>query len=755
MKHLTTKVGNLFKEHFYVFILLFLSLIFFHNIISTTKVMNNLHYISDVTFYSYNVKEALKYGTLPLWTPYYYSGRPLFAQPEYYFIDLNLFLIILTGNIFLAMNFSVIAYLFIAGLGMYFLVFYLTGKKTASFISALIYMFNGFVHTFVVPGNIMILEGYSLIPLIFLFTVKALKSKQYILNSVIAGLFVALQIFVGGVIFLPYLFLLIVIYSIIYLIDKNIAQRATKLFLVGIMIAAVGFGVSAVKLLPGIEFINLSNRGVGIPYQEYLGEPIKATNFGFAFISNIFFKPEHISTAVGIAGFLLLILGLSKIKNRIMLFSLIIIILSLLLSHESFLTRLFFKVPIFNQVRHVERSIFMFAFASSILAGSGYTALETLNERHKKINSKFLFSAVMLLIFAELFLLQKFPQSTGLAEPSKIPVLDYISKDNSKFRVINLVLNEVIGASGYNYYSQLGIDDLKGGGGIWFNDYINYLAVAQYAPAKFWGILNAKYIIHDKNISLDGITYVSKFRECLENCQVGNAFGPYLYKNEKFLPRYYLVQNSILVVGDDSEAKKLIYALMLQDFNPANTVIVQGTKINDYDADFLSKFDYIILGKNSIDDASTSKLRQYISQGGHLLPDILNGQTSLSNEDIAMIFNNIKGYYKEVSRDQYSTNKIALNLNGEKGWLVASERFAYFQGWSAKIDEKNVEIFQADNVISTIFLDGDKGKLVFEYKPNSYKKGKLISTITVIIIIIYFSYIIYNRKFKTGDKNKV
>ena len=181
MNKAIVKLKNLAKEHFYVFVLLLLAVLFFRSIISPAKIMDNVHYINDVTFYSYNMKESLKQGTLPLWTPYYYSGRPLFAQPEYYFIDFNFLLILLTGNIYLAMNFSVIIHLFLAGLGMYILVKYLSENKMAAFISALVYMFNGFVHTFVVPGNIMVMEGYSLMPFIFLFTIKALKQKDFIL----------------------------------------------------------------------------------------------------------------------------------------------------------------------------------------------------------------------------------------------------------------------------------------------------------------------------------------------------------------------------------------------------------------------------------------------------------------------------------------------------------------------------------------------------------------------------------------------
>ncbi len=716
--------------------------------------MDNIHYISDVTFYSNNMKEAItKHKTLPLWTPYYYSGRPLFAQPEYHFIDFNLLLILLTGNIILAMNLSVIIHLFLAGVGMYFLVLFLINSKKAAFISALIYMFNGFVHTFVVPGNIMIIEGYSLIPFIFLFTVKALKNKDLIFNSIMAGIFTAFLIFVGGVIFIPYILLLIAIYSIIYIIDKNAFNRILKLIIVGILISAIALGVSAIKLLPGVEFVKLSNRGTGIPYQEYLGEPIKLNNFGSAFISNVFLKGEHISTAIGIAGFLLLIFGISRFKNKTVLFSSIVILLSLLLSHETFLTKLFFNIPVFNQVRHVERSIFMFAFAASILAGFGFIKIESLTDKYKKFNKNILFSIIIVLLLLELFMLQPFPQSANVWKANDIPILDYISKDQSKFRVINLALNDLIGASGYNYYSQLGIDDLKGGSGIWFNDYINFLSIAQYSPAKLWGILNAKYVIHNQNVSIEGLSLVGKFKECIENCEVGNAFGPFLYKNEKFLPRYYITPNSALVVGDASQAKQLIYSLIVQSSEPKNIVFLQDETINDYSIDFLAKFDYTFLVSGAVDSSSIEKLKAFKSKGGIVIPDILNEKNSITNEDLALISNSTKGILKEIKIGEFSHNKVTLELNGEKGWLVASERFAYFPGWTASINDNKVKIFGANNAVSAVYLNGQKGKLVFEYKPNSYKNGKTISIIAIIIIIAYFCYFIYKKK-SSGDENK-
>jgi len=265
--------------------------------------------------------------------------------------------------------------------------------------------------------------------------------------------------------------------------------------------------------------------------------------------------------------------------------------------------------------------------------------------------------------------------------------------------------------------------------------------------------LNAKYIVSDTKLEASNMTLVKKFSECKE-CAVGNAFGPYLYKNDLFLPRYYMVQKGILVVGDASLVKEVVYSIMLQDWDPKSAVLIEGTKINDYDLDFLKEFSVILLVKDSVDQNSIEKLRGFSSQGGVIVPDILNGQNSVSNEDISLILKKTTTGYKEINIDEYSNNKVVLDLNEERGWLVASERFAHFPGWAASINGKDIKMLKADNAISALHLNGEKGKLVFDYKPNSYRKGRLISLLAFTIIIIYFSYFVYKKMHKSGDKNK-
>ena len=125
-----SRLKDLVKNHFYVLILLLISLLFFSSILSSSKILNNIHYINDMTFQSENIRKFLHGGgAFPLWTPYFYAGQPFMAIPEHYIFDLNFLYILLFKNIFLSMNLAVISYFFLAGLGMYMLVYELIRKQ--------------------------------------------------------------------------------------------------------------------------------------------------------------------------------------------------------------------------------------------------------------------------------------------------------------------------------------------------------------------------------------------------------------------------------------------------------------------------------------------------------------------------------------------------------------------------------------------------------------------------------------------------
>ena len=104
--------------------------------------------------------------------------------------------------------------------------------------------------------------------------------------------------------------------------------------------------------------------------------------------------------------------------------------------------------------------------------------------------------------------------------------------------------------------------------------------------------------------------------------------------------------------------------------------------------------------------------------------------------------------YEEIEIRQVSVNEYAVELNGEKGWLVLSEKFSSFPGWKAAINGEELKMHKADNVITAVYLNGEQGKLTFKYYPESFRKGKFITISTVLVLLIYIAYIFYRKKWQ-------
>jgi len=740
-----SKSKLLVKKYFYIFALFLITLIFFLDILGSSRTLNNLHYINDMTFQSENIRKYLhESGAFPLWTPYFYSGTSFMAIPEHYIFDLNFLYIFLFKNIFFAMNLAVISYFFLAGLGMYFLIYEIMRKQNIAFIAALIFMFNGFVQKFVIPGHLNILESYSLMPFVFLFTYKALHKKSWLNNSIIAALFFSMMIYAGGMIFFLYTGLVIGLYIAWNLIGNNFKKRLVKTIFVSLVIGILLLGLSALKLLPVLEFTKMSNRSAGVNYQEYLGNPINLGNLWEHLIN--LSSNSGFSGAIGITSLVLLLFGLLSFRKKIVMFSILLIVLSVLLASGTFVAKFFYQLPGFGQMRHVERALVMFVFASPIIVAYGFNNVVNILRKYKKhIKEGFIFSIILLIFVIELVSFSKFQASVDIVKPKDVPTVNEISKDTSDFRIATYALSTPIGASGYNYYSQLGIPAIKGGGGIWINDYAQYLVIAQQAaPSKMFGILNGKYIISDREIDDDGLSLKQKFQKCKE-CSIWEAYGPYLYENKNVIPRAFIVNNSILVLGNDNDKISLMYTLILENLDPLSSVLVTGkNSLADYNINELKNFNSIILLRDSVTQSDIPKLQQYTSKGGKILPNLLEGQNSISQESLINAFAS-SIVNKEIKLKEISVNEYSVNLNGEKGFLVLSERFAHFPGWKASISSKDLNLYKADIVISAVNLNGEKGDLIFKYYPDSFRKGKIITSLTILVLIIYLFYIAYSR----------
>jgi len=752
---------NIRKHIYYLSILFALTILVLHSLLSPSKLIDHGHYWNDQKLRAHSIEDSLfKYNSMYLWGPYEYGGQDLFGHPETYFITITLFLIILFRNIYAAINWTIIFHFFLMGLGMYFLMFELSKKEKSAFISAIIFMFCSFNFYFAIYGNLALPIPLSFMPLIFLFLYRATKTKNWIVNTIFASIFFALDVHSGGFIFFMYSLLLVGLFMAFNLLGKNFSKKLTKFILISLIIFFVGMGLSAVKLLPSLEFGEKSSRE-DTSYDFFLGHKVEYENLFSALIvdpSNFRQGSDGDVARIRILPFVLLLFSIPLYRKKNILFFWIVLVSSVLIATGSPLAYIIFKyIPGFSKLRGIARALVLFTFASSVLAGFGYNVLEsTLRNKIRafKNGSHIIFIVIMLLILIDLGIAIQLPRTIPFNEP--IPVLEKISKDKDTFRIHilrdePLEFSQLIGSHGQSYAAPYGLEMIVGGGGIWMNDYIGYLYLAEnYKSPRLWGILNVKYLLAQNKSSLDSLEFVGRFEEC-ETCGAKLIDGPYLYKNRLYLPRALVVDNAVLVIGNKGAIEQINYALLLNpNFDPSNTVIImEEGGISKCDLEFLERFKAIILAEGALDQNSNlGILNKYSDAGGTVFPNILENKQTLSAQEIDPLLSNLKGNYSEVRKlniSYYSPNKVILDLSGQKGFLVLSEKYYLFDGWKAKTN-KEKEILRANGAISAIYLDGEHGKLTLRYMPKSFVNGAIISSVTLLAVLGYFGFSIFRKK---------
>jgi len=755
-----------------IVILLILTIVYFNDFLNFNEIPQH-----DYMSYYWNRAELLKisffeyHKWVSLWNPFLMSGQPLLAilgtQGQFYLLGL---LILLFKNSLIALKLNYILNFLIAALSMYFFMFYLTKKRPASLVSAFVFVLNGWVNSRYSFGHLTTLNAYALMPLIFLFAMKALKSKNnWFFYSVIIGLLFGLQIH-GGPDLKVFLFTALIFgfYLLFNFIGRNFKKRLIKIMVIGIIIITVTFGITAIKTLTSKDYLDLTGR-LELSYEQSAKRSIKPNKIFISLIEPIYkgwpkLRREDIDYHVlniGLISFLLVLYALyRKLKNKTVLFFGFVLLLDILIVTKTFVFYLLWRfVPLFSGFRYLDRAASLFVFSGAVLAG--YGALELFSWlKKKKPNLKIWVatSILLVLIFINLFLLMNEPFVHGKIEHKKTledqKILNYISEQKGIFRM--------------HFYETKGIDwgveaftiprkirTIYAYEGSWLAEYMNvFLSFAISQPAKFWGILNVKYITSQENLTIEGLSLVKKFDDCTVNCPDNpniKAWGPYLYENKWFLPKAYFAKNSILVLGSKERSnmdypKQLMYGIMQSSyFEPENTVIILGDKgsLGNYNYNFLQRFDIIVLTPGNLDQNSGYILNQFKDKGGLLLPDIIKGKNDISEADIEEALkslNNKSSYKVDDSMINFlSFDETLINLKGEEeGFLIVSDQFPLYPGWKARIDDKKTDILRANGVVSSVYVPKGSKTVYFYYKPRAYTIGRNITLLTVILLLVYF-----------------
>jgi hypothetical protein len=339
-------------------------------------------------FYGFTRFEAQEWwaGRLPLWNPYAYGGHPFLADPQSaIFYPLSLLTVWLalftTGGSFpfIALEWEVIAHIFLASAFTYAYVRHLTGSRPAGLIAGLTFAYSGYL-TGYPPLQLAILETDIWLPLILLLLHKALTPSLGPPSSVLrplslalgAGLALGVAILAGHPQSAMYVAYMAVLYFAFLAWPQRRAWRRL-LVLLGVFLLAA-FGLAAVQWLPSLEYMRLSIRASAS--YEWIAR-------GFPFRDGVqMLVPGQLSLwsplYVGILPLLCVGVALALRPTRIVIFWAAVALVALLLSfgRHTFVYGLFYLfVPGFQLFQSQERAAFIVSFALAVLAGYGVAAL--------------------------------------------------------------------------------------------------------------------------------------------------------------------------------------------------------------------------------------------------------------------------------------------------------------------------------------------------------------------------------------------
>ena len=345
-------------------------------------------YLAGYSFRAFAAEYFRENGSIPLWNPYLFGGLPFVgaAHGDIFYPTAALRWFLPTD---LAMNLGFAGHIVLAGLAMYWLLRTLKLGWAAAVTGGLAYELTGIVVSLVHPGHDGKLFVSALAPVLFLGVVLALRDRRMAGYGIMAlGTGLALQ---GHPQAAQYLLSAAGIWGLFWLLGREgPAGGGARLRAAAwsALAVALGIGLYAVYALPMIEYVPWSPRAAGgfntgwehatsfsLPPSELLGTLLPQI---YGEVTPAYFGRNGLrlhSEYLGPAMLLLAVLGLGAKEGRTarLAFGTIgILFLLIALGGATPVFRIWYEVvPMSNRLRAPGQAFFLVAMALAFFAGHG------------------------------------------------------------------------------------------------------------------------------------------------------------------------------------------------------------------------------------------------------------------------------------------------------------------------------------------------------------------------------------------------
>lgn len=691
--------------------------------------------------------ETLRNGHVPLWNPLVGMGAPLIANYQSALFYPPNILLFFTGPVW-GQGLLVLVHVVWAGMGMIYLARKLGFGLMAQTIAGLAFSLSGY--HIARAGFLSINAAVAWLPWLIAATELVVREvgesgfRQRAIRPILAlALVLTMQWLAGHAQTAWYSLLLMVCWSLWRGVQRRKWEGILASLGAPLIAGALAFALSAIQLIPVLEYLALSQRAtdlnrelaltysfwpwriLGLLIPDVFGNPAHGDYWGYA---NYWEDAIYIGTLPFVLAVLAVIRGIRKSRWTSFIGFLILlggVSLILALGKNTFIFNfLFDHVPTFDLFQAPSRWMVIFVFCLSLLAAIGAELWES-----EKLVRLFwvrlgTVGAVTMVVVAVLsrWVLEDI-QATFVPAIATAGVLLSITGILAwrrrlrpapvwpivicTFVALDLVwamkgLNPSISAEYYKSASQLS-NRVSGDSRIYMPADLEYeLKFEQthrfdtFFPEVDWDVVRDVGL--PNTAMLDGISSANNFDPL-----VPRRYSQWIAELEKTPLNQESPILALMDVGwlaDDGEQE-----VYLEVSNPSRVRAIGIVHRVEEDDQILSR----------IFNSSFDPEGELFIEG---LPQLPKTQAD------------VKGTFTII--DQQDPNRVQMNANltGD-GWVILSD--LWFPGWRATIDGQEQPIYKADYLFRAIEVPGGEHFIEFVYRPSSFKWGVWISAIAWVI----------------------
>lgn len=691
--------------------------------------------------------DIFKNFQIPLWNPYAFSGTPNLANYQSAVLSpFNLLFFIMP---FIdAWSLLVLLQPLLAGLFTYLFLRSLKVSKEGSTISAISFMFCGFLTTWMAYATL----GYAVLFLpLALFSIEKYFQLKKIRFLVLLSFSIPLSFFSGHFQISIYF----IIFVLFYLFYKYISTKDLKSFLNLLTFLALGILLSLPQLLPSIEaYVQSLRSGIfekieAIPFgylptfiaPDFLGNPVTRNDW--------FGHYAEWNSYIGILPLMVAFYSVISKRSKEILFFALMLVLAFLFSFQTpFLDLLvFLKIPVLS-TSAASRMIVLFSFSAAVLAGFGFDRLiEDSKQRNKKIFYWLISFFIIFVLLWFIILLKLFLpiDKTIIAKQNLILPTVLFLLSSITILVLTFLKKAAQNKNYYFIFSMIIIliisFDLLRFSNKWMPfDPINLVYPNVPVSLEFSKILGYNRIVSNfgeeatnyyKLPSLGGYdaVYIKRYGEFMASLSSGK-----LQESARSVVNFPNTgidsPKALNLLG----VKYVIYRV--SDGRASWTFPFWNYKDKTFSLFFNDATYQILKNNNAFPRAFLVNKYQVESNSQKILNKMFSKSFDLRNEIILEKNPNFKFDQSSTGSAEilsYTPNKIIIKTNSNgNSFLFLSDSF--YPGWEAYIDGKKTDVYRADFAFRAVYVSKGPHTIIFIYNPLSFKIGVLLAIFGIILL---------------------